>query len=928
LLTNYIEFIWIKDGSPLMRETLCYLSDLEKPRLKLDATKEEKVLTLLKNYLSEAPKGIGTAKELAKALAVRSRNLRDFLALELFRQENEHQEGKLWGLYQTFRTNIFHELTLEEFADAFAQMLCYGLFLAKLNADTKEVTLGNAKNFIPQAFELIKELVNFLDELDKDEYAETRWIVEEVISLLNNINLPEIQRSLSFSKDHAKDPYVYFYEDFLSAYDAKLRKAKGVYYTPPPVVNFIVRAINDLLKTEFGITSGLADHKKVTVLDFATGTGTFLLQVFEQIFEAIPAGSKAKRDLIVKEHILKNLYGFEYLIAPYTIAHLKLSQYLKENGYEMNQKERLQIYLTNTLEPINPQTNFLLPALANEGKEAQKIKDKPILVITGNPPYSGHSKNTGDWISKIIKDYYFVDGKPLGEKNPKWLQDDYVKFIRFAQFKMEQVEEGIVGIITNHSFLDNPTFRGMRQSLMKTFDRMYFIDLHGNSKKKEKMPDGGKDENVFDIEQGVAISILIKKKGIDKKIFHADFYGLREEKYLDCLKNDLETLLWTELQSNSPFYLFTPQDNELKDVYYNFKSLKDIFAIFSTGIMTKQDQACIFNTDMELEKFISILVTNETEEAREKLNLGSDTRDWALSRAKGEIIRTNNNEKFHRQINYRLFDYKWTYYTEKSRTFMSYPIWNVGKHFILGENLGLICTRQLATNSFAHSFISDRMIDICFISNKTKEGNYIFPIYQYQEPTRIFSSNGEVLKNENIINVFRSYIEERYQKHYSFEQILGYIYGILHSPTYRTKYAEFLKIDFPRIPFVKEPGTFEKISSLGGQLIKVHLMKTIPGGTEYKNSGAYKGDGNNEVIKPEYRNNKLYISSTQYFDNVSPAIYEFHIGGYQVLYKYLKDRKGRTLTLDEVTNVENIVKVLQFTLLQMEEIDRVTKDWV
>jgi predicted helicase len=379
-------------------------------------------------------------------------------------------------------------------------MLAYGLFLARLNSDSKTITLHNAREYVPRSFRLIRELVDFLSELEKDEYRDVRWVVEEVLSIVNGVNLPAIHEDLSFRQRKAisrkvraadeeehrlfeRDPFIYFYEDYLKAYDKAMRKSRGVYYTPPPIVNFIVRAIDDILSDTFGIALGLADHKRVTVLDFACGTGTFILEVLERIFENIGGADSAKANLVVRDHMLKNIYGFEYLIAPYTIAHLKLSQYLKDKGNPLNGNERLQVFLTNTLEP----------------------KEKPILVVTGNPPYSGHSKNKGAWIAAKIDAYKHVDGKPLGEKNPKWLQDDYVKFIRFAQLKMDAVDEGVVGVITNHSWLDNPTFREMRQSLMRSFDRIYVLDLHGNAKKKERSPDGSDDQNVFDIEQGVAI---------------------------------------------------------------------------------------------------------------------------------------------------------------------------------------------------------------------------------------------------------------------------------------------------------------------------------------------------------------------------------------------------------------------------------------
>ena len=363
--------------------------------------------------------------------------------------------------------------------------------------------------------------------------------MDEILSIVNGIDLNAIHNDLSFrarkaisrkikagdEEEHRlfeKDPFIYFYEDFLKAYDPAMRKGRGVYYTPPPVVNFIVRAIDDILKGTFGITDGLADHKRVTVLDFATGTGTFLLEVFERIFDSIGGPESGRADGIVREHLTKNIYGFEYLIAPYTIAHLKLSQYLRDKGHPLQDQERLQVFLTNTLEPVEPQGNLLMPALAEEVKGAQAVKDKPILVITGNPPYSGHSKNTGAWITASIAEYRKGFPELSKPAQGKWLQDDYVKFVRFAQMKMEDVEEGIVGIISNHSWLDNPTFKGMRKSLMGTFDQIYVLDLHGNAKRQEKSPDGSKDENVFDIEQGVSVSIFIKRSGTEKAVFHAD----------------------------------------------------------------------------------------------------------------------------------------------------------------------------------------------------------------------------------------------------------------------------------------------------------------------------------------------------------------------------------------------------------------------
>jgi len=634
LVTNYIEWAWIKDGELIDQVKLCDIDQIEcRMAFVLDRGKVEQVKAMLTNFYRQTPKGIGKPKPLAEALAIRARYLRDFLHIELIRQENEHQEGRLYGLYDTFKINVFHELTQKEFADAFSQTLVYGLFLSKLNADTKTIDLYNAKQYILPAFGLISELVDFLDELEKNHYRDARWIVEEILSVMNTLDLRSIAKNLSYEKFKStnlfdenkisyKDPYIYFYEHFLAAYDKKLRKAKGVYYTPPQVVNFIVRSLNDILKDTFGIEKGFADKEKVTVLDFATGTGTFLLEILEIIFEELPKGS-GKKNLLIKDHILKNFYGFEYMIAPYAVANLKLSQFLKEQGYDLIDNDRFQIYLTNTLEPVNPQTKMpLLPALSKEAREAQKIKDNPILVITGNPPYAGHSRNPSEltyqvttksgkvvnrkkktWIGNLIDDYRFVDGQPLGEKNPKWLQDDYVKFMRFAQSKMDQVEEGVVGIITNHRFISNPTFRGMRKSLMDSFDQIHILDLHGSNKPREFAPNGGPDENVFDvIQQGVAITFLIKKPGIEKKVVHADLYGKRIEKYDFCLQQSRKTVNYNQLTPDSPFFLFLPQDKEFKNSYHKGIPIKEIFDVSGNGMTTAHDAFVMGNSISEIAK--------------------------------------------------------------------------------------------------------------------------------------------------------------------------------------------------------------------------------------------------------------------------------------------------------------------------------------
>ncbi len=937
ILTNYLEWVWLKDGHSTKRETLCYPSDVGNRKARLDPDKADKVAGLIASFLSTPPEKLGNAKKLSTALSVRCHDLRDFLLEELERQDKEHREGRLYGLYNVFRQDVFHALELKEFADAFAQTLGYGLFLAKLNAgEQTAVTLQNAKNYIPVNFELIRELVDFLDELERDEYRGIKWLVEEILSIMNTLDLAAIHEDLAFTKRQgrffspteeerllfATDPYVYFYEDFLKAYDQATRKARGVYYTPPPVVNFIIRAVNDILKDTFGIRHGLADRRRVTVLDFATGTGTFLLEVLQQIFGTVSEGVRAQ---VVKEHVLKNLYGFEYLIAPYTVAHLKLSQFLLDKGYAMRPGERLKIYLTNTLEPIEPQANFLLPALSREVEEAQQIKDRPILVITGNPPYSGHSKNTGAWITKLIDTYKTVDGKPLGEKNPKWLQDDYVKFIRFAQWKMEQVEEGVVGIITNHSFLDNPTFRGMRQSLMQTFNRMYMLDLHGNTKKKEKTPEGGKDENVFDIEQGVAVSLLVKKKGLSRAVYHADLWGTRKEKYRALLEAEKDSMEWQELQPSTPFYLFIPQDEALREEYEQGWNVTEIFIVNNSGIVSKRDTIAFHFEKEDLYKVLDDFYVLEERALREKYNF-RDSRDGKISFVKKHIRDYGIKNEYIRLCLYRPFDSRWTYHTDKSKGFLGWPVYDIMRHMFSEENFGLCVSKgKEVSGKWEHVFCTDRIIQHHAVS--LKEVNYLSPLYLYAplEGEKIKGGLFEAAdpfegkeRIENFSSQFRAFVDKKYKHRYSPEDILGYIYAVLHSPTYRSKYLDFLKIDFPRIPFVNRRKTFEALSALGWELVQAHLLKAIPQSLKVEPT-----PGDFTVEKPAYdpQHERLHINKTQYFSPVPQDVWEFHIGGYQVLDKYLTSRIGRTLTLDEIEDIQNVVSALRFTIDQMQRIE-------
>jgi len=985
LLTNYLEWIWIRNGEIQRRETLCFFSDFANKKSKLNLDNAKSVKNLITNYLSTAPQGISEPKKLAESLAIRARLLKDFIFEELQRQEQSDDQPRLKGLYHTFKDFVFSDLTVSEFSDAFSQTLTYGLFLAKLNADTKQVNLYNVSQFIPTSFQLIRELVDFIKELENPDYKEIRWIVEEIITIMNTLQLSVISEQLSFSKNDKsklltfnsqllthKDPYVYFYEDFLAAYDKNLRKAKGVYYTPPPVVNFIVKSTNEILKKEFNIKNGLADEKRVTILDFATGTGTFLIEIFQNIFETV--SNSGTKNLLIQEHLLKNIYGFEYLIAPYTITHLKLSQFLKEHNYELSDKERFQVFLTNTLEPIDKQIRIpLLPALSKESKDAQEVKDKPILVITGNPPYSITSSNKSEAILQLLK--YYKEG--LNERKDT-LNDDYIKFISFAHDKINKAGNGVLAIITNNSYLEGISHRKMRETLYNDFDKIYIINLHGNSLKNET------DENVFDIRVGVCILIAIKlpKPLTNKEIYYfsttANEITKRVDKYNYLLANDLTTLNFTKINPEKPDFWFVERDMSLNSTYSNFWKITDIFQLNNSGIQTGKDAVVTdINKDVLFERIDEILKQGAKTEIISKYRL-IDTSGWSLER----FLKAKSVKDKIVPFQHKPFDNKYIYYDNYA---LKRDRYLVMKHFFKRENLGLVLMRTPIPANSSQFLVSDKMICINFYGFQT----YLLPLYLYREngvykkqtfeneifkqeyikakkklneslnlyltATENIEAEQHLLEElrtlteeqktiveeldkrksyENALNQssdfekvpnfsvqFNKFISGKYKSEFTPEQILGYIYAILYSPFYRSKYSEFLKTDFPKIPFIDDENMFVKLSKIGTDLIDLHLLKNIPD-CKY---GNFIGAGDCFVTKISYTANKLFINEKQYFENTPENVYSFTIGNYKIIERYLKDRKDKQLELDEIRQIENIIKSLHFTIEKMNELENLTK---
>jgi len=694
-------------------------------------------------------------------------------------------------------------------------------------------------------------------------------------------------------------------------------------------VGYIVRSIHSILKTHFGLSDGLASQE-VKLLDPAGGTLTFpAAAIHLAAKEFITKYGEGGLHHWIKNHILQDFYAFELMMAPYAIGHLKIGFILDELSYNLADDERFKLYLTNTLE-MEEIKQISIPGVSSLSEESHLAgevkKEQPILVILGNPPYSGISYNVNEWTEKLLKEdidgcqsYYKVDDDPLGEKK-LWLQDDYVKFLRFAQWKIQKSGFGIVGMITNHGYLDNPTFRGMRQSLMKTFDEIYILDLHGNSLKRETTPEGGKDENVFDIRQGVAIALFVKnKKQKESAIYHADLYGLRQEKYDWLGQNVFNIENYKKIKPLSPWYFFIPRNISHIQKYLKWKKINEIFPINVTGIVTARDKFVIgfdkFEVRNRMLQFKNLALPDEIVKDTYKLK---DTRSWKLSLARNKLSEDKNWDTYYQKIHYRPFDIRYIYYTKIMVD------WGRPKYMrhMLEENIGILTCRQISSNNWSHALISENLVDDSLISNKTKEREYIYPLYLYpdEEKKSLFNYT-QTEKVPNITPLIFKKLSECYNKKPTPEEILYYIYSIFYSNIYRKTYAEFLKIDFPRVPFTSDYDLFIEMGKFGKELANLHLLKS----SELDSPIAkYQGSGDNDRIeKVIYKEDeqRIYINKEKYFEGVTPEVWNYHIGGYQVLHKYLKDRKGRMM--EDAPCYCRIVTALYKTIEIQKQIDKI-----
>ena len=1056
IFTDYLDFHFYKEG---IFVTKIAIARIENGNIISIPENFEQFTNLIINFAQTISQTIKSPTKLAQMMAGKAKLMADVIEKSLNNDDENGIRSSIKSQMLSFQQMLIHDIDNKSFADIYSQTIAYGMFAARYHDPTLPTfSREEAASLIPKSNPFLRKLFQDIAGYDLDNRL--LWIVEELVSIFLASDVADIMKNFGKSTKQ-EDPVVHFYETFLGEYNPALRKARGVWYTPQPVVNFIVRAVDDILKTEFGLKEGLADTSKikikkkaitqskskdaklkevetevevhkVQILDPATGTGTFLAEVVRHIYKKFE-GQQGIWSKYVTNDLIPRLNGFELLMASYAMAHLKMDMLLTETGYKPTDDQRFRIFLTNSLEEAHPDTQTLFSSwLSDEADQANAIKrDSPVMVVMGNPPYLGESKNKGEWIMNLMEDYKKEPGgkEKLKERNPKWINADENKFIRFGQHFIDKNGTGILAFINPHSFLDNPTFRGMRWSLLNSFDKIYTIDLHGNSTKKEVSPDGSVDQNVFDIMQGVSINLFIKtgkkKENELGDVFYFDLYGKRQFKYDFLNSNSIKSTEYEKLSNIEPDYFFKRKDIDLNIIYEEGFNLKDLFSINGVGICTKKDSLVFQEKEIDLINILENFNSLEVQEIQKKYGILKESDGWKVKWAKENIKLIGLDKKHIKECLYRPFDVKYTYHTNYNMGFLARPVYNNMSHLSQNNNVGLCFIRnEQGSNKYNHVFVSNKIVDLHLFSPIS--GCIMSPLYLYPETTtqqslleetaRTPNLNMEIV-NEIALKLSIPFVAEKetvanetfgndtfakvlnfgkgetksnkieadfgkgktksnkieadfskvdFQENFAPIDILDYIYAVLHSPSYREKYKEFLKIDFPRVPFPNDIGTsrdlsvheiknkFWKLVKLGSELRQIHLLESE---IVEKRITQFDIDGTNVVLKPRFVKidssiaplpkfetlakvkgqtlpkveretlsnfielGNVYINETQFFANVPETAWNFYIGGYQPAQKWLKDRKERELTTEDIFHYQKIIVALTETDRIMKEID-------
>lgn len=936
VLTDYVEFRFYRHGIRYCEPIVIAL--IEKGKVVPKLENYEILEDTLKDFITAAREPIKSGAMLARIMAGKARRIRENVRIFLT-AGNSDQNKDLIEVRDVMRKLLLADLDDAKFADMYAQTIVYGLFVARYGDETSEnFSRQEARDLVPASNPFLRHFFDHVAGASFDKRLEI--IVNELCEEFAHADVRAVVHDyFKMHKDRSRDPIIHFYEDFLREYDANERIALGVFYTPLPVVRFIIRAVDAILKHDFGFADGLGDREKteiefatqtfnkkfkngmvrakrevhrLQILDPAVGTGTFLNETILHIRKTFE-GQEGRWSDYVQQDLLPRLSGFEIMMAPYTIAHLKLATTLQETGVKFTDAQRIGIYLTNSLESSDRPADNLLDylvglgkAVAEESAQAARIKDEmPIMVVLGNPPYNVSSQNRGEWIGELIKDYK----EGLRERKIS-LDDDYIKFIRLAQFLVEKNSQGgVVGFITNNSYLDGVTHRQMRRRLLQAFDEIYVLDLHGSVKKKEKAPDGGKDESVFDIQQGVSIVLFVRKPDTSRKItlgrvFHAEIFGTREMKYSFLDSTLFRDTKWEELKNEEPYFFFVKKDFGARKEYELGFKITEVFSQYNSGIQTKRDDVTVAFTADEMKKVVNDFQNQDENVLRQKYDLPEDGRDWRLPWAIKDIQKGYKIVEFL----YRPFDIRWTAYTENSKGFIAYPREKINRHIVGRRNrIFITCRNQ---NNETIGFVSKYISDLRTYSNPGSIGtDYVFPLY-------IFSDKGEA--GSNLSPDIMKNVEKVVGTEINADTMFDYIYAVLSSPSYCRKYREFLKIDFPRVPYPKDAQSFRKLAELGRRLCDLHLMESPDVG---KFGTSFSISGDNVVGKVIYKNGHVFINEKQNFGNVTEAAWSIFIGGYQPAQKWLKARKGRKLSNEDIVLYQKIIVALDKTSEIMKQID-------
>ena len=946
ILTDYLEFRLYSAGENRRSARIADLDPTTNCLINRH-TDDSEVSLFLTAFFGAEPLKIGKASDLARMLSGKAQLLKAAIADLLENTSNNELQNRL----AAFREHLIADLSEVDFADMMAQTITYSLFAARCHHTHEKFTRI-------KAIEILDEMNPFLSQLlwvSIQRLTQLHWIIDPIAELLDFADMESIIADFG-TEGRQAGPIIHFYEDFLSDYNPQIRKRRGVYYTPEPVVSYIVRSVDALLTEKFNLSDGLAHTgtvdvngkqlPKVQILDPAAGTGTFLRSVISQIYHTImTSGMAGAWQEYVPQHLLPRIHGFERMVAPYTMCHLSLTHQLKELGYNLKTEERLKVYLTDTLEGGDRQRGLpiFIDEIAKEAESAVTVKrDLPVMVIVKNPPYLGESENNGEWITKLMRgldgdiateDYFEVDGQALDERNSKWINDDYVKFIRFAQWRIERTGYGVLAFISNHGYLNNLTFRGMRQSLLETFDAIYILDLHGNKVTNEKPPNGGPDENVFKIKQGVAIGIFVKhaaEKQERTSVSHAELWGKRDDKYNWLEINTSDTTDWTELKPKSPNYLFVPYSESVSEEYERYWKITDIFPLNNGGTITKRDKMVIdFESEPILERVNYFRnLTESNEQLCQQLPIRMN-KEWDIDGARESLRSEQNLEKHIQPILYRPYDERLIFYHD---ALVARRTIKVMRHLLDRENVAMCVGR-------AGQAVGDATWNIVSISKTIanlnlfrRGGTVVFPLYHYAKQGGYRHYNiaepflEEVCRHLNYeVNpsvALRFISDGKGDLHTTIgpEDIFHYIYAILHAPAYRQRYADQLKIDFPHIPLTTNRTLFQELTALGAQLVTLHLLQS-----EDINLPDFPESGNSEVEEVRWTeiDRRVWINSTQYFAPIPREVWESRVGGHCPAQKWLTDRKSRTLTFDDIQHYRRICGALDKTIEIMEDIDNI-----